>query len=486
MNRVNASRLAALAALVLCAPVPAHAQGALTLQDAIALAQKQGLQARAAIGTRDAARSRDHLFDTQYLPSLSIGGTAPVYTRSITPVTQPDGSTLYLPVQQTTAGLTASILQRVPWTNTTFSFSSALSQVQRTGTTGVKTWSSTPFSVGINQPILRANSQSWDRKQQELRFESSERRYLEAREDVAIAVTGAFFDLHSAEVTLANSTKNAATNDTLYTLNKGRFEVGKIGENDLLQSELALLRARSALDDAKLAYERALSQFRIALTLQPGAPVEISVTASVSTFDADTTIAVDQARRNASAMTDAELNVVGADRAVSEARWNSGAGGNISASYGYNATAANAPDVYKNLLDAQQLTLAVQIPVWQWGAHSAQVEAAKGDRQSATSNAETARHQLVHNARFAALGLDQARRALTIAAKADTVAAKRFEVAYNRYVIGKITIDNLYLAQNEKDQALTVYVQALRGYWSAYFLLRKTTLYDFEAGRSIR
>jgi outer membrane protein TolC len=66
------------------------------------------------------------------------------------------------------------------------------------------------------------------------------------------------------------------------------------------------------------------------------------------------------------------------------------------------------------------------------------------------------------------------------------VADKRFEVAYNRYVIGRITIDNLYLAQNEKDQALTQFVQALRGYWRAYYELRRATLYDFEAGRPIR
>jgi outer membrane protein TolC len=59
-------------------------------------------------------------------------------------------------------------------------------------------------------------------------------------------------------------------------------------------------------------------------------------------------------------------------------------------------------------------------------------------------------------------------------------------VAYNRYVIGRISIDNLYLAQNEKDQALASYVQALRGFWSAYYQLRKTTLYDFERGEALR
>ena len=479
---------AAIALGVLAASaVPGQGALTLTLQDALALGQRQGLQAHAAQGSRDAARSRDHLFFTQYLPSLSIGGSSvPAYTRSITPVIQPDGSTLYKPLQQTTAGLSAILTQRVPWTNTTLNFSSGLNEVQLSGTAGVRTWSSTPFQVQISQPLARANSQLWDTRQQELRFTSAERKYLEAREDVSIAVTNAFFDVHSAALTLRNAASNAATNDTLYTLNKGRLEVGKIGENDLLQSELALLRARSALEDGRLGYDKALAQFRITLNVAPGTPVAITVTNDVPLFDADTIVAVQQARRNTSPMSDAEGSEVQANRSVREARWNTGAGGNLSASYGYNATAANAPAAYKNLLDAQQLQVSVQIPVWQWGAHSASVEAAKADRFSAQSNAQTSRSQTENNAHFAALQLGQARRSLTIAAKADTVAAKRFEVALNRYGISKITIDNLFIAQNEKDQALSTYVQALRGYWLAYFGLRKATLYDFEKGQVIR
>ena len=474
---------------VMLAARSADAQGlqSLTLQDALALAQRQGFQARAAVGTRDAARSRDHLFLTQYLPSLSIGGnSAPSYTRSITPVIQPDGSTIYRPLQQTTAGLTANIVQRIPWTNTTLNFSSGLSEVQLNGTTGTRTWSATPFQVGINQPLLKANTFQWDIRQQELRYTSAERKYLEAREDVAVAVTNAFFDVHSAAVTLKNATANVATNDTLYSLNKGRLEVGKIGENDLLQSELALLRSRSALDDARIGYDRALAQLRITLNLAPSTAVEIAVTNVVPVFDADTAVAEQQARRNVSGMSDAEASEVQADRAVSEARWNAGVGGNLTASYGYNATAGTAPDAYKNLLDAQQLQVGVQIPVWQWGAHASQVEAAKADRESAKNLATSSRRQTENSAHFAALQISAARRSLTIAAKADSVAAKRFEVALNRYGISKITIDNLFIAQNEKDQALGSYVQALRGYWLAYFQLRKATLFDFEKGQVIR
>jgi outer membrane protein TolC len=62
----------------------------------------------------------------------------------------------------------------------------------------------------------------------------------------------------------------------------------------------------------------------------------------------------------------------------------------------------------------------------------------------------------------------------------------RFEVAKNRYIIGRIGMDNLYQAQTEKDQVLTAYLTALRGYWLAYYRLRRTTLYDFEANAPIR
>lgn len=492
MTRMRTLRTAACLFAVLAAVgTPRHlrAQGELrlTLRDALAMAVQQGPQARIALGARDAARARDQVAMNQYLPSLSVGGSSvPTITRSITPVIQPDGTTLYKPLQQTTAGLTASIVQRVPWTNTTLNIASGLNQVQVNGTTGSRTWSSVPLQVSLTQPLLKANTYKWELRQQELRISLAERRYLEAREDLALAVTNAFFDVHGTALAVANAAKNAATNDTLFTLNKGRLEVGKIGENDLLQSELALLRSRSSIADALLAHQRALAQFRLVLSLPPGTPVAIIVSDSVPTFDADTALAVQQARRNAAGMTDAEASTVQADRALSEARWNTGAGGTLQVSYGYNNTAGTAAAAYKELRDAQQLQVGVQIPVWQWGTHGAQVQAAKSERMSAQTSAQNLRNQVELTARFAALQLGQARRALQIAAKADTVAAKRFDVALNRYGISRITIDNLYIAQSEKDQALSSYVQALRGYWQAYFQLRKATLYDFERGEVIR
>jgi outer membrane protein TolC len=125
------------------------------------------------------------------------------------------------------------------------------------------------------------------------------------------------------------------------------------------------------------------------------------------------------------------------------------------------------------------------MPMIQWGAGHAQVEAAEADQQRVEANNKARRDALAEDARFSVLQLQQAQRNLLLAAKADTVSEKQFEVARNRYIIGKISNTDLYNAQNDKDQALLAYVQALRSYWTSYYHLRRVTLYDFATKQEL-
>jgi outer membrane protein TolC len=365
-------------------------------------------------------------------------------------------------------------------------FSSALSRVQVVGENSVQHWSSTPMSVGIQQSIGRPNIAAWDAEERDINADIGEKQYLEAREGVAISTASAFFDFYAAKLALANAENNASVNDSLYTLNKGRFEVGKIGENDLQQSELTLLRGRISLDGARLEYDRSLSALRIQLNLPPGVPVDVLVSAAVPDVTVDTALAVAQAVRNSSQTRLQDFRTEQARRRLSEAKYNTGLSATISASVGFNQSGTEAGQVYQNLLQAQQYSLAVSVPLIQWGLRSSLIQAAHADQDGVTGAVTLAREQTVQDAHFAALGLSQAARQLAIAAKADTVASNRFEVAKNRYIIGKIGIDVLVVAQTDKDSSLLAYVQSLRGYWSAYYRLRQVTLYDFEKGERIQ
>jgi len=74
---------------------------------------------------------------------------------------------------------------------------------------------------------------------------------------------------------------------------------------------------------------------------------------------------------------------------------------------------------------------------------------------------------------------------VNIAAKADTVAQKRFYVTKQRYLIGKIDITDLNIAQTESDNARLSYISALRTLWRSYYELRRLTLYDFAIDKPI-
>ena len=464
-------------------PVVAHTQAAsrqaLTLQDAIRMAQQQGPSAQIARSTRDAAKWRDNAFNSRLMPQLFLSGNLAKLDHGINPITLADGSTQFVGQSQNQPSLALGFSQQIPLTGGTVSVGSQVTRIDQFGINSSQYYQTSPVIVSLQQDLFKPRAIVWDKRVQSLSAVVAERGYLEAREDVAGTIADAFFNLYAQQMTLANAAFNVAVNDTLYTLNKGRFEVGKIGENDLLKSELALLRARAAEDDAKLNRARAEAALRRMIAYPDGQPMTIVTPDSIPTVDADPDLAVAQALKSSSTTPQNELDDVQTKRGIAYASASNRFNASIQASAGFNQTAAAFGQSYQSPLGKQALTVGLNFPMLQWGAGHADVEAAKANDDRVGANNKMRRDALIEEARFSALSLQQAQRNVVISAKADTVAGKQFEVARNRYIIGKIANDALYLAQGEKDAAVLANVQALRNYWMSYYHLRRVTLYDF-------
>ncbi len=468
-----------LVALALPAALQAQRSQALTLQDAISMAQQRGPAAQMARSTRDAARYRDHAFNARLLPQVALSGNAANLNRGINPITAPDGSTQFVSQAQNQSTLGLAVSQKIPLTGGTLSIGSAVSRIDLFGDQNNKYYQTTPVLISLQQDLFKPRALVWDEKVQSLGASVAERQYLEAREDVAGSTAAAFFDLYAAQVSLRNATANAAVNDTLFTLNKGRYEVGKIGENELLQSELQLLKSRASVDDAKLARDRAEAVLRRTIDYPEGQAFAIVTPDSIPVVQADEEVAVRMALKNSSVMEESALELVQSQRRITEAKLNNRFSATIGASVGFNQTASVFGQSYQSPLGKQTLQVGLNMPMVQWGAGHADLEAAQADDQRTVASNKSRRDALVEDARFSVLQLEQAQRNVIISAKADTVATKRFDVAKNRYLIGKIGNLDLYTSQNEKDAALISYVQALRNYWTSYYHVRRVTLYDF-------
>ena len=464
---------------------PPATAATLTLQDAIAMAQRRGPAAQAARSQRDAARYRNNAFNARLLPQLVLSGNAADLNHGINPITLPDGSTQFIGQSQNQSSLELGFNQRIPLTGGVISVGSAVSRIDQFGNQNTKYWQTSPVVLTLQQDLLKPRDVVWDERVQSLSASVAERGYLEAREDVAQNTADAFFNLYAQQIALANATANVAVNDTLYNLNKGRFEVGKIGENDLLKSELALVRARAAVEDAKLARDRAEAALRRILDYPDGQPLDIAAPDSIPTIDVDPDLAVREALKNSSTMEQSTLDQVQVKREINAAKLNSGFNASIRATLGFNQTASAFGAAYQSPMGRQSLTVGLNMPMIQWGAGRADVQAARADDQRVAANIKSRREALTEDARFSALQLQQAQRNVLLAAKADTVSAKQFEVARNRYTVGKVSNTDLYNAQNDKDASVLAHVQALRNYWTAYYHLRRVTLYDFATKQEL-
>src|SRR6266478_1191055 len=129
--------------IMIAALIPAlvHAQGSpkpLTLQDAIAMAQSQGSSAQVARSVRDGARYRNDAFNARLLPQLFLNGNAANLNHGINPVTEQDGSTLFVGQAQNQSSLSAGFSQAIPLTGGTISVGSAVSRIDQFGTTNAK------------------------------------------------------------------------------------------------------------------------------------------------------------------------------------------------------------------------------------------------------------------------------------------------------------------------------------------------------------
>ena len=73
-----------------------------------------------------------------------------------------------------------------------------------------------------------------------------------------------------------------------------------------------------------------------------------------------------------------------------------------------------------------------------------------------------------------------------LAKKADLISQNRYNVTKERFLIGKIDVLDLNVAQSERDQAKQKYINTLSNFWRNYYQMRSITLYDLETKQPLK
>lgn len=458
----------------------------LSLEDVVSTAREQSPDALAARHRYRGSYWQHRSFQAAYLPGLRLDATLPNLFRNISAITLPDGTDVFIRRSQSSSSGNLSLNQRVGFSGGQIFMSTGLERIDLLRENGNTTsYLSTPINIGFIQPIFGYNAFKWERKTEPLRFQEARKRYIEDLETISLRANNLFFDLLLAQINIEINTLNLQNNDTLYQIAKGRFSLGRIAENELLQMELNVLNSEAQLEQSRIDYEAALFRFRSYLGLENIENVTLAIPQDKHNLIVNVEEALAQARQNRSDIIAFERMQIEAESDVSQARSDSRFNANLYAVYGLTQTADEFSRVYNDPLDQQQLRIGIQVPIVDWGVGRGRLRMAESNRELVNTNVQQAHIDFEQEVFLRVMEFNMLERQLLIASKSDTIADKRYEVSRQRYLIGRIDILELNIALAEKDRAKQAYLSALRNYWRGYYEMRRLTLYDFKENMPI-
>lgn len=452
----------------------------LTLQEVLDLAKEQSPRAIQAKHQFRAAYWEYRSYKAEYLPSVTFIGTLPGFSRQI--VKHQNNEGVYSYVEENTNSISGGLTlkQNIGLTGGEVFIESNLERTDIFGDNQTTSYLSVPIRIGFRQELFGFNQLKWNKKIEPLKYIEAKRNYLDALESISYEATGIFFDLILAQQNLVTAKLNYANSDTLYKIAKGRYNIGTIAENDLLQMELRFLNSGNDVNDAEVDLQLKKFKIKSFLGLNDQYDIELVIPNEFPKLTLNHEKVLAQAKQNNPLILSYERDFIEAQKRVAEAKAQRGFSANLYANYGLTKSAAVFDEVYVDPIDQQRVNVGVTIPILDWGLGKGRVKMAQSNMEVTRTVVQQKVIDFEQDVFLEVMRFNQQDNQLLIAAKADTISQLRYNVTKERFLIGKIDVLDLNVAQSERDQAKQKYIQYMRSYWQNYFNMRRRTLYDFE------
>ncbi|MDD4424902.1 MAG: TolC family protein [Mariniphaga sp.] len=468
---------------------PVHCQNdavdyRLSLEDVIDMAISQSPTAKYVQNQNVNYYWRYRNYKTRFRPQLTLAGDIPNYSQTTQAITQPDGSIEFKQVSNLAASANLSLSQSIPQLGTSIYASTTAHGIKNLNKNEIG-YSGSPFVIGFTQPLFSYNWMKWYRKTEPMIYDEAQKRFVEQIEEIALNSTYRFFnyltvqtDYHLAQSNLTNSLDNLRISQT-------KKELGQISDNDYSRIELSVLNAQKALNQAQMDLKNADFELKKYVGIDQARNIDLEIPLNISLFIINPNLALAKAKENRRETSYFQRQLINADRALAEAKSSTGLNTTLRGSFGLSNSAEEFLDIYSQPEKDRMLRISLSVPILDWGRSASTVKLAESERELTIYNVnrdmeEFDREVIVQVEQFSLLQ-DQ----LKTADEADKVAENGYQIALRKFQNGELSITDLNIALQEREQAKRDYIRSIRNYWVAFFRLRMLTLYDFERDQNI-
>ncbi len=451
----------------------------LTFAEVIKLAEEQSPNALIAKHRFRASYWQYRTFIAQYRPSLTLTGSTPDYSTAFSRVwnsVTEQWDYVSTNILQTIGSL--SLMQNIGLTGGTISLQSDLT-LENNFETDKDRFITAPVSIRLMQPLFRYNELKWEKKTEPLRYESAKKAFLENMEMVHIQAVQNFFSLALAQINKQIAEMNYLNADTLWRMAQGRYNLGTIAEDELLQMQLSWLNSETSRKQAEMNLRDREIRLRSFLGFNESVRVELILPSEIPNLQVEPQKVLELAHQNNPEIIDQQLTLLTAQSSMAQAKAEKGLNANLTASFGLRDQDPVFADAYSNSSQQQTVRLGITMPILDWGLGKGRYRMAQSSLELAQVQAEQALVDFDQNLLLDVEQFNLQSEQVKIAAKSDTVATKMYEVTKQRFLIGKISVLELNNADTKKDENRRAYVMALQNYWNYFYNIRSLALYDF-------
>ncbi len=451
----------------------------LTFEEVINLAETQSPNALMAQHRFRASYWQYRTFVAQYKPSLTLTGTTPDYSKTYTRVWNSgleQWDYAETNVLQTLGSL--SLSQNIGLTGGTISLNSDLT-LENDFIRKTDKYITAPVFIRLTQPLLRYNSLKWQKKTEPLKYESAKKTFLENIEAVHAQAVQIFFSLALAQINKQIAEMNYLNADTLWRMAQGRYNLGTIAEDELLQMQLSWLNSETSRKQAEMNLRDREIRLRSFLGFNESVRIELILPTEIPDLQVNAQEVLELAHANNPEMLTQQLTLLTAQSNVAQAKAEKGLNANLTASFGLRDQDPVFANAYSQSNQQQTVRFGITLPILDWGLGRGKYRMAQSSLELAQVQSEQALVDFDQNLLLDVEQFNLQAEQVAIAAKSDTVAAKMYEVTKQRFLIGKIAVLELNNADTKKDENRRAYVMALQNYWNYFFNIRSLSLYDF-------
>ncbi len=455
-----------------------------TLNQAIEIAKKKSPDYKINLNRNERSYWQFRNYRASFLPELRLNATLPEYRNAVRRITNDAGQDIFVNQNQLLLEGGLSISQNIPYTGGTLSVNSNLERVELFGLDDNIGYSIIPFTLRYSQNSLLFNSFKWDKKIEPLMYEESRREFVENMEQISVSTCRRYFQLLKAQKQLEIANTNLSNQDTLYKISAGRYKMGKIAENDLLQMELTLLNSKNNVTSRTIELKRTSQNLARYLELETE-DIELDIPEKLPLFEVDLDKALEEANNNRKAVIEFRRKRLQAEKEVAFQKGNNRLNLGIVANFGISQNGDEFNSLFNNFNKQQNVRVSLEIPIFDWGVSKSRRKMAEANLDLTNNNIKQDKQEFEQEIYLHVLNWSNQRDFLFTSEKAKEVALKRYDISKKRYILGKITITDLNIALQEKDRAIFQYLDSLQKFWQNYYILRQLTLYDFINNKKI-